>query len=487
MRHVKVLFISLLVVFTIGVLSPWSALAQTKYPRPETYIPTWDTLEKHKKFFDDPRPVLKEWGLKQVIPKEMYDKITFDQEKMKSLWAEIVGFRAPDVVGKIAPEIKPGKYTYKDVQNNPAWKQLIPPEIYGRIREPGGNWAATIPDFELIPTRQYYWALPIAEMTKKNMGKAKLDAKGYLVTSTWESGFPFPRPSGQFKAQQVMYNVEKNTYNNFNSCSDFISRLIGFNANRKIDFDGKLHVKSMALAGRALFEPIGYFDSRAKQLGEFQLNLLIFEAPRDQAGQAVQQTRYLDAEKPDQNLVFIPAFRRIRKMSGTDTQDAIGGQDVIYDDTGTWSQKLSPNRYPYKFEVLDDREYIVITDSADGAETVDGKTHDFKNIKLERRPLYVVKLTQLDRNYVYGSRILYIDKETFLNHGTASFDQRGRLYRTYIAQNGWFPEAGMYAWWGGYDVSMDHIDKHTTVEVPWMFPAVYNRDDLRITGGQGQK
>ncbi len=482
----RIAYITILAIFALVVLAP-GAQAQTKYPRPESYMPTWDTLEKHKKFFDDPRPYLKEFGTKQILPKDFYDKITFDQEKMKSLWSEIVGFKAPDVVGKVHPEIKPGKYTYKDVQGNAAWKALLVPELYARIQAPGGNWAATIPSFELLPTRQYYWALPIAEMTKKNNGKCKLDAKGYLVPGCWEGGFPFPKPTGQFKAQQVMYNVEKDIYYNFNQNAFFVSRLLGWNSSRKIDFDGKLNVKHLALSGRALEEPIGYYDARAKQLGELDVALITFEAPRDQAGQAVQQTRYLDAEKPDQNLVYIPAFRRVRKMSGTDTQDAIGGQDVIYDDNGGWAQKLTPNRYPYKFEVLDDREYIVISNNTDGSETIDGKTYDYKNIKLERRPLYVIKLTQLDKNYVYSARILYIDKETFINHMIANFDQKGRLYRTYTGSCSFWPEHGMLAWWGNYNVAMDHVDKHTTVEVPWNIPAVYNRDDIRITGGQGQK
>ncbi len=482
----RIAYITILAIFALVVLTP-GAQAQTKYPKPESYIPTWDTLEKHKKYFDDPRPYLKEFGLKQIMPKDFYAKITFDQEKMKALWSEIVGFKAPDVVGKVHPEIKPGKYTYKDVQANPAFKTLLPPELYSRIHAPGGNWAGTFSEFEIVPTRQYYWALPIAEMTKKNTGKCKVDAKGYLVPNCWEGGFPFPKPTGQFKAQQVMFNVEKNVYTHFNFNSYFVTRLLGWNSNRKIDFDGKMVVKHMTLAGRALMEPFGYFDARAKQLGEQEQALIGFEAPRDQAGQLIQQTRYIDSEKPDQNLVYIPAFRRVRKMSGTDTQDAVGGQDVIYDDNGGWSQKLTPNRYPYKFEVLDDREYLVIAGSMDGAETIDGKTYEYKGIKLERRPLYVIKLTQLDKNYVYSQRILYVDKETFINHMIANFDQKGRLYRTYTGTCSWFPEAGMFAWWGGYNVAMDHVDKHSTAESPWMLPAVYNRDDLRITGGQGQK
>ncbi len=488
MRHVKVLFISLLVVFTIGVLSPWSALAQTKYPRPETYIPTWAEMESHKRFYNDPRPFVKEFGIKQILPKEMYDKVTFDQEKMKALWSELVGFKAPDVVGKVHPEIKPGKYTYKDVQNNPAWKELLPPQLYGRIHPPGGAHVASFQEFELIPTRQYYWALPIAEMTKKNLGKVKQDAKGYLVTNSWEGGFPFPKPTGQFKAQQVMYNFEKETsYFYWNACQYYISRLVGYNSSRKVDFDGKFFARDLALSGRALFEPYGFYDSRAKQLGELDQSVMYFEAPRDQAGQLVQTTRYLDPEKTNHTLVYIPAFRRVRKMSGTDTQDPISGQDCIYDDSHQFSQKLTPNRYPYKYEIVAETERIVVAPTLDGAEYLDGTTFEYKNIKMERRPVYVVKLTQLDKNYVYGSRMLYIDKEIFLNHQLESFDQRGRLYRVNSFGVTWFPEAGMMAWWGNQNAAFDHIDNHTTLQLPWGIPAVWTRDDLRITGSKGQK
>jgi len=84
-------------------------------PDPKTYIPSTSEIEKHKKPFDDPRPYLKEFGPKQVLPKDLYAKLSFDEEKMRSLWSEIVGFRAPDVVGKIAPEIKPGKYRFRKI------------------------------------------------------------------------------------------------------------------------------------------------------------------------------------------------------------------------------------------------------------------------------------------------------------------------------------------------------------------------------------
>ena len=111
-------------------------------------------------------------------------------------------------------------------------------------------------------------------------------------------------------------------------------------------------------------------------------------------------------------------------------------------------QKLSPNRYPYKFEVIDEREFLVMAPTVDGAEYIASKGMEFRNVRLERRPIYVVKLTQLDPSYVYGHRIFYIDKETFLYYHVENYDRKGRLYRTWDGNYGWMPEMGDLNWCG---------------------------------------
>ena len=48
----------------------------------------------------------------------------------------------------------------------------------------------------------------------------------------------------------------------------------------------------------------------------------------------------------------------IRKMSATDSQDPVAGQDLIYDDAEGFLQKISPTRYPYEYRILEEREYL---------------------------------------------------------------------------------------------------------------------------------
>lgn len=450
-------------------------------PNPKTYVPDLATVEQHKAIFDDPRPYLVEFGPKQVLPPELYEKLTYDIEAMKKEWAEIVGFKATDLVGKIAPEIKPGKYTHEDVKNNPAFKELMWPRLYNRIKPGGPPHAGCIPEFTVVPTRQYYWSLPVARATKENAGKTQLDKDGYLIPETWISGYPFPKPEGPFKAQQIMANVEKR-YLAWGGNMYLASRVLGLNKDLKTDFDGAYDVNHVRLAGRVLLPPYGWMDKRARERGEAKMFILNFLAPRDIAGAAQSALYYLDPNAMDQLMIFLPSLRRVRKMSATDTQDPIMGQDQIYDDNEGWMQKLSPTRYPYTFEVLEEREYLLPAATLDGSCYIGKDGFEFRNLEFERRPLYVVKMTQQDPNYVYSYRILYIDKETFVYYHVENYDQKGRLYRTWDGTYSFFPEMGSITWSGMLVLLADHIDLHSTAQQPYQLPSFWTREDISMAG-----
>lgn len=481
-------FRSFIVFSSVSLVVLWMVASigiSQEIPSPYKYIPKLYTIEQHKKFYDDPRPYLKNFGPKQVVPQVLYQKLSYNIEEMKKEWSAVVGFKAPDLVGKIAPGIKPGKYTYKDVQNNPEFKKLMWPDLYSRIKPGGPPFVGSIPEFEVIPTRQYYWALPIAKATKENEGKTKLDSKGYLIPESWVSGYPFPKPSGKFKAQQIMYNVEKR-YLAFGQDFYLIGRVIGFNKNMKMDFDGQYKVRHARLSGRTQLEPLGFLDNRAKNRGESMAFVMDFPAPRDVAGTAQSAVYYADPTKPDMLMVYVPSMRRVRKMTSSDTQDPIMGMDQIYDDNEGWMQKLSPTRYPYKFEVVEEREFLVPAPTLDGAEYI-SKKGEFRNLKFERRPLYVVKLTQLDENYVYKYRLFYIDKETFNYYHVENYDRKSRLYRTWDGNYSFFPEMGTTTWSGSFILMVDHIDMHSSVEQPYQLPAQWSRRDLGLEGYIGAK
>ena len=332
------------------------------------------------------------------------------------------------------------------------------PDHYNRMRAGGPPHAGNFAKFTVVPTRQYFWALPIAKATKANAGKIKQDDKGYLIEDSYVSGVPFPVPSGPHKAMQIMYNWEKRYAQSENYM--VFARAMTFSKNLDVDYDGHNLTHYLRTQGRVLQPPFGWYDARAKENRESVAFMTASLTPRDVYGNVVSLQNYADIAKDSQFMIYISGLRRARKLSASDTQDPMGGQDLIYEDSDGFNQKISPTRFPYKFEVVEEREFLVPGYTLDGSTTMDAKTKEYVNFEFERRPLYVLKLTSLDSNFVYSSRKVYIDKETFLLLATESYDQKGRLFRTVDQVWGFYPEMGMMTM--NDFLAKDHIDNHST-------------------------
>jgi len=460
------IFMSLLLVASVG----WA----------QKYEISIKELEKYKAPFDDPAPFYKniEW-FKKIMPPDAYKKVTHDVDAMKRVWAEVVGFRAPDVVGKAFPEIKPGKYTLQDKTKYP-FEKVMWKHLYDRFNAPpksGPRHVAYFTEFEIVPTRQYYHALPVGEATKKHMGTVKQDGQGYIINDTYVAGFPFPRPDGPHKAQQIIYNWDK-SYNL--DTEYYVEHVFGYTKDLRNDYEGMATAYQARLQGRVK-DPMAWLDTRAKDQQELKVFQYMSQAPRDLFGNVISVTSYIDPNRDDLFLMYINSLRRIRKLTASDTQDPAVGQDIIYEDAYGFNQKLSPKRYPYKYEVIGEGEYLcpISWDGSPYLSTKEGFI--MKNLQFERRPCWVVQMTQLDKNYVYGKRIWYVDKEMLIFWHIDNYDQKGRLYRTYSNTWGFLPEMGIY---NQFQVlALDHVDTHSTYYHSYSYPATWlTRGDISMSG-----
>jgi hypothetical protein len=233
--------------------------------------------------------------------------------------------------------------------------------------------------------------------------------------------------------------------------------------------------------GRVKWEPYGWLDKRAEDQRELKSFQYMSTAPRDLFGNIINVTSYIEPDRFDLFLMYINSLRRIRRMSASDTQDPAVGQDMIYEDWQGFNQKLTPKRYPYKYEIIGEGEFLVPI-SWDGSTYMSTKEgYILKNLQMERRPLWVVQLTQLDKNYVFGKRIFYIDKEILYFHHVENFDQKGRLWRSYDSIWGFIPDMGTYNQF--HTLALDHIDTHSTAYHEYSYPALWlGRDDISMKG-----
>jgi hypothetical protein len=437
-----------------------------------------DRLAKAKAFYDDPRPLFVDVNWKQLTTPEWVKFYTVDQEAAKKAYAELVGLRAPDIVGKIAPEIKPGVYNYTDKDKYPGLKELMIPYHYAKFAPPGPPYPGNFRQIKIIPTRQYYQLLMFTQLSAKNVGKTKQDSQGYLLWKTYEGGIPWPKPEGPNKAMQIVYNQLYLQQ----PCDDMfvVVQQQGFTKDLKVDYQGMAWGGQLRLHGRTT-PPLGWYDERAQTHGEFRNRGFVFLSPRDNYGMVQGMTEYLDPDKWTHMKLYIPGLRRVRTLSTTDTQDVNPGSDSLYDDIMGFWQKMNAKIYPMAYKIIAEREYLVPAARIDGTEylTNPAKGVERMNYEWERRPMYVLELTELDKNYVYSKRMLYLDKETFLLQLSEQYDRKGRLYRTFEGGNAFVPDAGFLTQ-GSIQFMIDYIDQHSFINQSFTYP-----DPSRMNRGMG--
>jgi hypothetical protein len=431
----------------------------------------FDEILKIKKRTDDPTPLYKEVNyLKDWVTQETWDKITNDPEEAGQAWEKIRGFKAADLTGTIAPEIKPGKYTLADKERLP-FKKLMPPGLYARFNEPGGqgeNIGGNFTEFEVVPTQQIYPNLGVSRDTVKNEGKAKLDEQGYADELTFEAGLPFPRPSGPHAGWQVIHNFDLAGY----GIDDLVGVMydLGIDNSFKKDREGLYKYYIMKLARRSTMEPLGrWYDARAERLQESMAAISEFYAPRDLYGNAMVQYSYDAPDKPDKSMLYTPLLRRIRLMTDSDSQDQAVGMDYAGDDDAMLAQDLRPDKYPYEVKILEEREFLFPTYTIDGETWIDSKNKFlWRGLKMERRPCYVIEMKQLDSNYIYSKRLYWVDKENFIIMMGEMYDQKGRLWRSQNSQYSFNREIGTVGWFQTW--AWDHIDVHTSFITAYEYP-----------------
>jgi hypothetical protein len=439
-------------------------------------------LIKVKAMLDDPSPFYTKCNYyKQFIPDNVWNLIAFDEEKSRQAWEKLVGFKSPDLVGKIAPEIKPGKYTMADKGEYP-WKELMPATLYQMWNEPGDeglpNHMGYFTEFELAPTRQVWRALPVGERSLKYMGQTKQDEQGYIINETYKEGVPFPRPSGPHKGIQLMYNWTKRAYPADNTLEYDLT--LGMNSGWNIDHNGIADYVWVRLQGRSMYPPYGWYDKRAEKMTEELVQTYTVTQPRDLFGNVYYILFYGDSRKDPSFMAYVNLLRRVRKLSSSDRQDQAVGQDICFDDGAGFAQALSSTRYPYTYKVLEEREFIVPAHTTEGVAWFDSKEkYKWKDLKLERRPMYKLEMLQQDKNYIYSKRIYWVDKETFLLTYGEFFDQKGRLYRNFLVEWGFVKPLGYF---NIFNVcNGDFIDVHCTMTRGYGYPALWmSRQDMSL-------
>jgi hypothetical protein len=167
----------------------------------------------------------------------------------------------------------------------------------------------------------------------------------------------------------------------------------------------------------------------SKDYGKDSKSIMFFQSPADVKGTGFLQYEYDDPSKDDDRWLYLPALKKVRRISGSSKSDYFMGTDFTYDDMGEHS--------------VDEDTHTLIRE-----EEVDGQK------------CWVVESVPLDKGYMYSKKISWIRQENFTALKVEFYDRQGDLLKTLTV-----PDLRMQdGFWTVFKMEMDNLqEKHKTV------------------------
>lgn len=134
-----------------------------------------------------------------------------------------------------------------------------------------------------------------------------------------------------------------------------------------------------------------------KDFGEIEKSIMFFLSPADVKNTSFMNWTY-DSDQSDDQWIYLPALKRVKRISSDSKSDYFMGSDFTYDDLG--DRKLEADAYKLLRE-----------------ETIDGKE------------CYVVESISKDEDYMYSKTITWIIKDSFIGFKKEFYDEDDDLLK----------------------------------------------------------
>ena len=166
-----------------------------------------------------------------------------------------------------------------------------------------------------------------------------------------------------------------------------------------------------------------------KDYGDTEKVLMFFNSPRDVAGTGYLSFSYDDESKDDDIWLYLPAMKRVRRITGSGKNDSFMGTDFTYEDMG--SRSLSKDDFSLR-----------------GEEAVDGE------------PCWVVEARPKDSRDPWGRRVIRVRKDANIFAAVDYYDRQDRLLKT-LRMSSLHQVDGI---WTAQRMEMTNVqDRHSTV------------------------
>ncbi len=136
-----------------------------------------------------------------------------------------------------------------------------------------------------------------------------------------------------------------------------------------------------------------------KDFGKVEKKIMFFIAPADVRNTSFMNWSYDDPKKDDDQWIYLPALKKVKRISSDSKGDYFMGSDFTYDDLG--------DRNPEE-----DNHKIIKTEKIDGLNC------------------YVVESTPKDEDYMYSKTITWVVKDRWYGLKKKFYDEDGEYLKT---------------------------------------------------------
>ncbi len=290
----------------------------------------------------------------------------------------------------LAQQIRPGVViTQKNYKRYlPELKKLLLPGHYFIIVEDLEKGILFMP---IVETKKYPQPRHYHQATLKYAGRSKIGPKAKLIG--WVAGLPFPKPKSGI---ELAYNFDKKNFTT--DQVTFLADWKLFDKGDRLERTFKSIYHNYYYMGRVLRPPIPEVPKNNGQI--YMKECLLITEPFDVRGFSMIRTRFYDPEKWDEVYSYIPAIRRVRRLTGADIADSVLGSDAILDDFELCRQKITP-KATFNFRVQD---FLVPCHYILGQQPKPIYKGNVYLVEWEIRPCWVLEWWSNDPEYCYKKK-----------------------------------------------------------------------------------
>jgi outer membrane lipoprotein-sorting protein len=136
-----------------------------------------------------------------------------------------------------------------------------------------------------------------------------------------------------------------------------------------------------------------------KDFGKVEKKIMFFVSPADVRNTSFMNWSYDNPNKDDDQWIYLPALKKVKRISSDSKGDYFMGSDFTYDDLG--------DRNPEE-----DNHKIIKTEKVDGLDC------------------YVVESTPKDEDYMYSKTITWVVKDRWYGLKKKFYDEDGEFLKT---------------------------------------------------------